>query len=105
MMDMDAIFSHGARAPCFQSAKGYTFWPPSSALRRRSVRAWQASPLLAPATSLSFIFIACTPLLPPLRALPRQCQRYFSTGNGTPGFAPTASGGSINVRAPPPWFL
>ena len=89
-------FSHGARAPCFQSAKGYTFWPPSSgrcccAPPPLRVCLINLSPLLAPATSLSFIFIACTPLLPPLRALPRQRQRYFSTGNGTPGCAPTAA--------------
>jgi hypothetical protein len=30
-------------------------------------------PVDCPATSLSIIFIACSPLLPPLRALPRQC--------------------------------
>ena len=65
----------GARAPCSQSAKGYTFWPSSCSCAPPPlrVRAWYASPLLAPATSLSIIFIACSPLLPPLRALPRQC--------------------------------
>ena len=104
-------FSHGAHAPCFQSAKGYTFCGPPSSGRccctppPLRVCLINLFPLLAPATPLSFIFIVCSLLLPPLRALPRQCQRYFSTGNGTPGCAPTASGGSINVRAPPPWFL
>ena len=68
----------GARAPCSQSAKGYTFWAPllwtlrcaSPPLR---VCLINLSPLLAPAASLAIIFIACSPLLPPLRALPRQC--------------------------------
>ena len=62
-------FSHGARAPCFQSAKGYTFWPPSSgrcgwASPPLRVRLINLSPQRAPATSLSIIFIACSPLLP-----------------------------------------
>jgi hypothetical protein len=54
-----------------QSAKGYTFWPSSCSCAPPPlrVRAWYASPLLAPATSLSIIFIACSPLLP--RSAPR----------------------------------
>ena len=110
MMDMDAIFPMVRARPASSPRKDTLSGPPSSgrcccAPPPLRVCLINLSPLLAPATSLSFIFIACTPLLPPLRALPRQCQRYFSTGNGTPGCAPTASGGSINVRAPPPWFL
>jgi hypothetical protein len=62
----------GARAPCSQSAKGYTFWPSSCSCAPPPlrVRAWYASPLLAPATSLSIILIACSPLLPPQRHRP-----------------------------------
>ena len=110
MMDMDAIFPMVRARPASSPRKDTLSGPPSSgrcccAPPPLRVCLINLSPLLAPATSLSFIFIACTPLLPPLRALPRQFLRYFSTGNGTPGYAPTASGGSINVRAPPPWFL
>jgi len=88
-----------ARAPCSQSAKGYTFWPSSCSCAPPPlrVRAWYASPLLAPATSLSIILIACSPLLPPLRALPRQClaaHRLLA--------APETIVGEM-CAAPPPW--
>ena len=62
-----------ALLPC---TTGFTFWPPpqdAAAAAAPCPCAWYASPLLAPATSLSIILIACSPLLPPLRALPRQC--------------------------------
>ena len=103
-------FSHGARAPCFQCAKGYTFWAPllwTLLLRSAAAPCVLDKPVpTACACHVTFFYFhRVLAAASPLRALPRQCQRYFSTGNGTPGCAPTASGGYINVRAPPPWFL
>ena len=69
MMDLAAIFPMVRARPASSPPRKDTLSvvpPPldaAAALRRRSVRAWQASPLLAPATPLSFIFIACSPLL------------------------------------------
>ena len=65
----------GARALCSHARQDSSSGPLLRTLQPPPlrVRAWYASPLLAPATSLPIIFIACSPLLPPLRALPRQC--------------------------------
>ena len=76
-------FSHGARAPCFQSAKGYTFCGPPSSGRccctppPLRVCLINLSPLLEPATPLSFIFIVCSPLLP--RSAPSPANAWLRT--------------------------
>ena len=84
MMDMDAMFPMmrvcSAPNPRKDTLSGPPPPPPldaAAALRRRSVRAWQASPLLAPATPLSFIFIACSPLL--LRFAPSPANAWLRT--------------------------
>ena len=73
MMDMDAIFPMVRARPASSPRKDTLSGPPSSercccAPPPLRVCLINLSPLLAPATSLSFIFIACSPLL--LRSAP-----------------------------------
>ena len=94
MMDMDAIFPMVRARPASSPPRKDTLSvvpPPldaAAALRRRSVRAWQASPLLAPATPLPIIFIACSPLLLRSAPLPLLLRSASLPANASVAFPP-----------------